>query len=192
VFYGESVLHLWTGSADVAAAAASILKLLVMGSVFAGLSNLPYSLQLAYGNPRLSLTLTALGLCVYAPALWIAANAFGALGAAWAWMGLHLTLLLTGVHLMHRTMLAGEEATWYLRDVIPVFAAAFAVGFALHIAWAEFPRTLAGFAMISIATALLAVAALLAARDVRVEARLTALRLVEGASAFRRQRPPRT
>lgn len=166
-FYSESLLLLWTSSIEVAAAGGTILMILVLGNVFGGLSNLPYTLQLAHGNTRLSLFLSALGLCTYVPALWLAANSYGAVGAASAWLCLNVTLLILGVRLMHRRMLVGEEFTWYARDVIPVFAAAFAAGYALRVILPTLPQGAPGVLALAVAVTIIGAAALLAAGELR-------------------------
>jgi O-antigen/teichoic acid export membrane protein len=180
--YSESLLLMWTASPDVAASAGHILKLLAAASVLGALASLPYSLQLAYGNTRLSLSLSVLGICIYVPALWFAANAHGAIGAATTWLGLNAVLLIAGVSLMHRKMLLGSQARWYMRDVLPVFAVALGAGLAVQALWPALPRSLGGLALLVIATAVVGSAALLAARDVRAEA-------IEVVSAFIRRRP---
>jgi O-antigen/teichoic acid export membrane protein len=183
--YSESLLFLWTSSSEVAASAGHILKLLSTASVFGALASLPYSLQLAYGNTRLSLSLSALGICIYVPALWFAANAHGAIGAATIWLGLNAVLLIAGVNLMHRKMLVGSQARWYLRDVLPVFAIALGAGLAVHALWPTLPRSLGGFALLMVATAVVGSAALLAARDIRTDAIAVASAFVRGRRALR-------
>ena len=185
--YAESILLLWTASPDVAAAAGNILKLLVTASVFGALASLPYSLQLAYGNTRLSLSLSVLGICIYVPTLWFAANAHGAIGAATTWLGLNAVLLIVGVNLMHRKMLVGSQARWYLRDVLPVFAAALGAGLAVHALWPTLPRSLGGLVLLIFATTAVGSAALLAARDVRTDAIAVASAFIRGRRASRQR-----
>jgi len=54
-YYSHGLLLLWTSSPRPGHAAGTVLAMLVLGNVFGGLASLPYSLQLAYGNTRLSL-----------------------------------------------------------------------------------------------------------------------------------------
>lgn len=169
-FYSDALLYLWTASREIADAAGTVLTLLMLGGVFGALSNLPYSLQLAYGNTRLSLSLSIAALIVYAPVLWRVAESFGAVGAAWTALVLHLTLLVTGAHLMHRTMLKGEEKVWYLRDLVPPFAAAFTIGLVMHVVWPDIPRSILGVLLFAVIGGLATLGATLAARDVRSSA----------------------
>jgi len=178
-YYSHGLLLLWTSSPDLATAAGTVLAMLVLGNVFGGLASLPYSLQLAYGNTRLSLTLSIIGLFTYIPALWFAASAWGAQGAAATWLCLNVSLLLVGVHFMHRWMLVGEQSTWYRRDVLPVFAAAFTTGYALHFVLPELNRSLSGAMNLAFATLAIGMAALLAAREVRGIAASVAMRVVK-------------
>ena len=166
-YFSDTLLLLWTSSPEVSAAAGTVLSLLVLGNAFGGLSNLPYSLQLAHGYTRLSLSLSVIGLSAYVPALWFAANAGGPVAAAATWLFLNLSLLVAGVHFMHRRILVGEQSRWYWRDVVPVFAAAFAAGLMLKVVLPELPRGLPAVLNFALATASIALAALFAARDVR-------------------------
>jgi len=76
-------------------------------------------------------------------------------------------LLVAGVHFMHRRILVGEQARWYWRDVVPVFAAAFAAGLMLKVVLPDLPRGLPAVLNFVLATVSIALAALFAARDVR-------------------------
>lgn len=165
-FYSDAVLLLWTSSPELVSAAGTVLALLVLGNVFGGLSNLAYSLQLAHGYTRLSLLLSAIGLITYVPALWLAANAGGAKAAAATWLLLNLALLVSGIHFMHRRILVGEQARWYLRDALPVFAAAFTTGGVLHLVWPALPAGFEGLVGLVAVTCIIGAAALLSARDV--------------------------
>lgn len=180
-FYSDTLLLLWTSSPDLVAAAGTVLALLILGNAFGGMSNLPYTLQLAHGYTRLSLFLSVIGLTTYVPALWFSANLWGATGAAATWLLLNFTLLLVGLHFMHRRILVGEEAKWYLRDVGPVFAAAFATGFVLHSMRPDLSGGVAGIVGLVLVTLVIGLAALAAARDV---AQLAVAAVVRIASSF--------
>lgn len=80
---------------------------------------------------------------------------------------------------MHRWMLVGEQSTWYRRDVLPAFAAAFTTGYALHFVLPELNRGLSGAMNLAFATLAIGMAALLAAREVRGIAASVAMRVVK-------------
>jgi len=186
-YFSDSILLLWTSSPEMSSAAGTVLALLLLGNVFGGLSNLPYSLQLAHGYTKLSLSLSVIGLFVYVPALWLAANAGGAQAAAATWLVLNLSLLLAGAHLMHRRILVGEELAWFARDLIPAFAAAFATGLLLKALLPDLRGTIPSLLNLALATFLIGVAALLAARDVRRMAMSLASRWIDAKIAAPRK-----
>jgi hypothetical protein len=57
------------------------------------------------------------------------ANAFGATGAACAWLALNLGHMLITQHIMHRRILPHEKLRWYIDDTVkPVLIAAIIAG----------------------------------------------------------------
>ncbi|MFG0612548.1 lipopolysaccharide biosynthesis protein [Delftia sp. WSY_14] len=118
VLYAEGILTLWTGDEFFAASNAQVFVLLVLGSALNGIMNLPYAIQLAYGQTRLSLLLNVFSIIWLVPMIWYLADRYGALGAACAWPLLNLTYVSLGIFLMHRKILRGEMMKWYVADII--------------------------------------------------------------------------
>lgn len=127
MFFSRDVLYLWTGDAAVAATVAVPLAILIGGTTLNGLMNLPYALQLANGGTRLTILSNLIALLLGLPFCIWAVGHHGLTGAACLWLGVNLGLVLVSIPLMHRRLMRGEMARWYLDDLLPPFAAAAAV-----------------------------------------------------------------
>jgi O-antigen/teichoic acid export membrane protein len=125
----EPLLLLWTGDSEIAARAAPLLALLAIGNALHGVMYFPYALQLAYGLSRLPLQINVLLMVFQLPLIVILATTFGAVGAALAWMVLHLFYIALGTWLTHRRLLPGLGTAWLARDVAVPLAVSAAIGF---------------------------------------------------------------
>lgn len=167
IVFSRDVLYLWTGDAETAAKVALPLSILAAGTAFNGFMNLPYALQLAHGWTRLAIAtnLAALGFGIPF-CIWAVAH-YGIVGAAGLWCAVNLGFVLVGIPLMHRRLMPGEMASWYLRDILPpVIAAAMTAACAGLLAPA-LPRNLTGLSMLALISAVTLLAAALAAPPVR-------------------------
>lgn len=130
VILGRPVLMLWLHDAHIVNRVEALVAILSLGSMLNGLMTLPYFLQLAAGWTRLTITMNAFALCIIAPALWLLVPRFGPLAAAWCWLALNAGYLVVTVPLMHRRLLQGHMARWYLQDILPPAASANVVALA--------------------------------------------------------------
>jgi hypothetical protein len=122
---------------------------------------LPFTLQLAYGWTSLGLKITILLTVVVVPALWFMATHYGAIGAAYVFLGLQLINMLIGVPLTHRRLLRHEMTKWFLQDIGPPLAAsALVVGLARVLVTTPMsPLVTLGVLLLVLAAALLAATA---------------------------------
>jgi hypothetical protein len=81
------------------------------------LIHIPYALQLASGWTRLTMYNNAIALCLLAPATFLLARRFGAIGAASVWLILNAGYIFINVPLMHRRLLVLDQWRWYATDV---------------------------------------------------------------------------
>lgn len=107
----------WTGDRQLTAFVAPIVSAWAVGSALNGLMHVPYALQLAVGWMRLSLILNAFAVAVMVPAILFFVPRYGAVAAGWIWTVLNSCYFTVGIMVMHRRVLKGEMARWYLRDV---------------------------------------------------------------------------
>lgn len=163
IVFSKDVLYLWTGDAALAAVAAVPLSILVAGTAFNGLMNLPYALQLAHGWTRLTIGANLVALILGIPVcVWLVRH-FGIVGAACVWFMTNVGFVAVAIPMMHRRLMRGELADWYLRDILPAFLTAGAMG--LLAAWfiPSMPRNILGLLMlITVCTVTLFVTALTA------------------------------
>ena len=127
-FHGAGVLFAWSGSVELARAAGPVLAALAIGAFLNGLVYVPYQLQLAHGWTGLTLKINLFAVLLLVPMiLWVVPR-YGALGAAWVWIGLNAGYIVLNVGLMHRRLLAAEKWRWYGRDaLLPSLGAAMAM-----------------------------------------------------------------
>lgn len=94
-----------------------LLSLLAIGNMGLSLMLLPLALQLAHGWTTLSLYKNVVAVVLFVPVVYVMVSRYGAIGAASVWIVLTLGYVLIEIPLMHRRLLVGEMASWYLVDV---------------------------------------------------------------------------
>lgn len=116
IFYGETVLYLWTGDSALAHKSAPLVALLTLGTAFLGLMNIPYMLQLAYGWSAFAAKVNAAIVVVQIPTLFWTTSHYGAIGAAWVWVAITSSYIFVVIPIMHLHLLPKEKWIWYLQD----------------------------------------------------------------------------
>lgn len=133
--FSEPILRLWIQNDEIAQGTAPIASILVWGTAFNGLMNVPYALQLGEGRTSLALGLVIMKLILFVPVIVILTLQYGATGAAMAWLALNAIYVLVGIPLTHAQLLKGHARAWLMKDVLPPAGAALAAGglaFVLH------------------------------------------------------------
>lgn len=143
-FFARPLLQLWTGNAGLAAAATPVVMLLTAGTALHAVMYFPYALQLAYGVPRLTMTINVVMIALLVPLMVALTLTHGEIGAAGAWLSLHVFYLLFGTWMTHRLLLRGQAGRWLLRDVGLPLAASLAVAAIAAAAGAGAATSLAG------------------------------------------------
>lgn len=167
IVFAHDVLFLWTGDSALATKVALPMAILVAGSALNGLMNIPYALQLADGWTRLAAGINAVSLLLGIPFCLWAVPRFGISGAACMWLLANLAPVVVGIPLMHRRLLRGEMANWYLRDILPSVLAASAVALTLRLLLPPLPRTILGAAWLAFASLITLAVSALASKAVR-------------------------
>jgi len=121
--FSVEVIQLWTRNPEVARNAGPIATILVLAAAVNAVMFLPFTLQLAYGWTSLGLKITVFLTVIVVPAVWVMARHYGAIGAAYVFLGLQVINLLIGVPLTHRRLLRHEMTKWFLQDIAPPLAA---------------------------------------------------------------------
>lgn len=128
IFCSQELVFAWTGNAALATNTNLLISLFAGGTVLHLMTSLPYSIQLAHKWTLLSVLSNLVLLTALIPMLSVAVQSHGAVGAATVWALLNGLHLVGSVGLMHRRILIGEQARWYLRDVLPVAVVVVALG----------------------------------------------------------------
>lgn len=128
VLFPGPLLLLWTWDAAAAERSGPLLAWLALGTALNGLMNLPLALHLAHGSTRLVFYYNLVAVVVLGPLIYALTVRHGGLGAAWAWLALNAGYVFFLLPLMHRRVLAGHLAAWYVDDVGRALAAAAGIG----------------------------------------------------------------
>ncbi len=129
--FSREIMHLWTGSQEIANNTALVVSILVGGTALNGLMNLPYALQLSYGWTRIGVAINTVFIVTLVPAIILMTKNYGAVGAASVWLGLNAVYMIVGVPLTHRRLLKGEAVRWFTKDVgLPLAGSLFLAGVA--------------------------------------------------------------
>jgi O-antigen/teichoic acid export membrane protein len=115
--YSKQILLLWTQDPTVAERTYRIASVLVVGTAFAGLGNIPYALQLASGWTSLSVYVNLAAVAVTVPLMIVLTSTFGAVGAASCWLMVNGVSLAVTTRLIHRRLLPQAQASWYRQDI---------------------------------------------------------------------------
>lgn len=115
--FSYEILLLWTQNQMTAEKSYRLLSILICGTAINGLMNLPYALQLASGWTKLSFLKNVLAVSLFVPLIIYMTARYGAIGAAWAWLGLNMCYLFFEIPIMHRRLLPDEKWRWYWQDI---------------------------------------------------------------------------
>jgi O-antigen/teichoic acid export membrane protein len=125
VFFGEPILRIWVN--PVAAMGAwQPMAFLAAGFWLSAATSNAYNVALACRRPGLPLKISLISAVPYALGLYWMTGAYGANGAAAAWMTLNLFYVLVLVPAVHRLLLDIPFAPWFLRTLIPFWLLGFA------------------------------------------------------------------
>ena len=126
-FFSKEILLLWTQNPATADHTHLLVSILVMGTAFNGLMNIPYALQLAYGWTRLAFFVNVVSVLLLLPLMIVLTMMFGAVGAASVWVILNGGYIIITIQIMHRRILPEEKWQWYREDIGIPFVVALVV-----------------------------------------------------------------
>jgi O-antigen/teichoic acid export membrane protein len=179
--FSYEVIHVWTGNAELAAAVAPILRILVLGTAINSLLSVPYALQLSSGWTKLAVTSNAVALPLVLGGLLLLVPRYGAVGAASVWTGYTACALIVTQQVMHSRLLPNERWRWYFGDVAAPLVAAFGVAYlASAFPLAELSRPVRALGLVAIGIGVASVTGL-ALSEVRAQGRSLLRRLHKSA-----------
>jgi len=165
--FSYELLLAWTHDVRTATSAAAILSVLVAGTMLHSTLFLPYQLQLAYGWVSLGIYTNAVAVAVIVPLTIVLAGAFGAVGAAFAWLILNLGYFLVSIPLMHTRILPHAKWRWYFRDVLLPLAASIIVVAAVRVIMPRSLNTMREIVAVGLTGAAAALCAAMTAQEIR-------------------------
>lgn len=115
--FSHEILLIWTQNQATADKTYLLVSIMIFGTALNGLMNLPYALQLAFGWTRLSVYKNAIAVILLVPLIIYMTTHYGAIGAAIAWLVLHIGLFFIEIPIIHRRLLRKEKWRWYWQDV---------------------------------------------------------------------------
>jgi O-antigen/teichoic acid export membrane protein len=166
--FSNEIIHVWTGSEQIAAQSGLLFSLLILGNALNGLMNIPYAVQLAYGWTSLALYSNIVAMVICVPLIFALAMRLGAVGGAICWVVLTSGYVLISLQIMHSKLTTvGSKWRWYAQDIGGPAGAAFAVAACGR--WVDnFPSSILGAGLFLAVVLILAwVAAVLCAPAVR-------------------------
>jgi len=167
IVFGDVVMTLWTANPELARQIAPLVAVLALGTLLNGLMYFPGQLQFAYGWTSLGVKGNAFAVLVIVPAILWATPKYGAIGAAWVWVGLNAFYGTIGIYFVHRRLLPTEKWRWYRQDIAMPLIAATATAALLRWATPSFSSIPAQLISLLISAGLVLAAAALAAQTVR-------------------------
>lgn len=179
--FSKEILLLWTQNPVTAEHTHVLVSILIMGTAFNGLMNIPYALQLASGWTRLTFYINLVSVLILVPLMIMLTRWYGAVGAASVWVILNAGYIVIGIQLMHRRLLPTEKWRWYYEDVgRPLFVAVVVAGLGRCIIRSDWHPLLL-LVSVAVVSGVTLLASALSANQLDVSARvkpfLTALRL---------------
>lgn len=167
ILFSNTLLELWTRDDNLTRQTAPILVVLSFGNLVNSMLWIPYQAQLANGWSSLAVRINIISVLVITPVIMWASIRFGALGAAWAWVGLNVSHLIIGEHFMFRRILIGEKWSWYLKDILIPTGASFLAAYIVKSAWGTPITSYENFFLVAVTTLVTLSAGILASDQLR-------------------------
>lgn len=135
--FSKEFVFLWTQDAVAAKEVSPIVSVWVVGTALNGLMHIPYAAQLAHGWAKLTIIVNTIAVMVMIPAMLYWVPKYGAMAAAWIWVGINTGYLFFAISAMHQRILRFEKIKWYFQDVLSPLVAGLLMVFALHLIHAK-------------------------------------------------------
>jgi O-antigen/teichoic acid export membrane protein len=117
IIYGDIILKLWTGNANLVVNVSPLVSILAAGTLLNGLMHVPYILTVAYGWPSFAVRQNLIAVLILIPAIVYVVPKYGAIGAAWIWFMLNIGYLFIAAAYIFRRLISSEKRKWYIYDL---------------------------------------------------------------------------
>ncbi len=109
----EMVFRLWSSTLPVSPDALRILQCYAIGNACSAIAGLSFLIQYADGNLSLHIKGNLGFIVLLVPAVLLGSMHYGAIGAAYTWLGINLLQLFVWVGVVHRKFMPGINLAWY-------------------------------------------------------------------------------
>ncbi|MFT6915510.1 MAG: O-antigen/teichoic acid export membrane protein [Motiliproteus sp.] len=118
-FFSFELIELWVKNSEIASDVRWVVALLAVGTMFNGLMNIPYGLQLASGLTNLAFIINVFAVIFTVPAVYFLTSNYGLIGAASVWLMLNVGYVIFVPFFMHRVILNDgvSKRKWYMHTV---------------------------------------------------------------------------
>lgn len=130
--FSRPILMLWTRNAQLTEMVSPVLKILILGYMFHGLTLVPYTTRLAHGSYRLRLIFLIFATAIAVPAFIVYIPRYGIQAAAWIWLCVNLSMVVIEAPIMHSRILQNDLRQWVLIDVCLPLTIAFSIIYLGH------------------------------------------------------------
>ena len=136
--FAESIIFVWSGDATLAASAAPLLSIIVLGTFLHMQCVLPYNVQLAYGWTSLAVWTNTFAMILLVSSIFFAVPRYGTAGAAWVWVMVASLYFFVSINIMFFRYLSKERILFYFGDVGLPAAVSFITAFCSYEIMADF------------------------------------------------------
>lgn len=116
--FPAEVITVWMGDPDMGVKLAPVLSIWALGTSLNCLTHVPHIAQLAHAWTKLGTVMSFLMVSVSVPLLLLLVPRYGAMAAAWIWVGVNAGYLVIAIPIMHSRILREEQWEWCTRDVL--------------------------------------------------------------------------
>lgn len=129
IFFPYELMFIWTQNIETTKNTYQLVRIFSVSMIISCSLYMPYALQLAYGETRLSLISNFISVIILFPLIIVLSKFYGGIGAAIAFLILNIGYIFIAIPIMYKKIIPTEKWKWYLTDLIkPLFFAIFITG----------------------------------------------------------------
>lgn len=117
-FFSHELIYIWSQDEKLSNYVSPIVSVWIIGTALNGLMHIPYVVQISYGWSRLTIITNGIAIILVIPLFLYFVPIYGAIGAAWIWVGINIGYIVFSISYMHKKILRNEKWKWYIKDLI--------------------------------------------------------------------------
>ncbi len=128
MWHAQALVFAWSGDPVLAERSATLATVFVAAYTLNSLVHTPAALALSHGWSAWAMISNLLACVLVVPGVLIGLSWFGAIGAAFANLGLNVLYFVVAAWFLHRRFLVGQWRAWFFVDSLLPMVVAFGVG----------------------------------------------------------------